>query len=296
MRMKALGLAATLLLAGCGGDAESGGDEPLQKGQTVATVNGKDITIHELNAELMGVALPPGDRRKQVEQGALQGLISRTILADIARERGIDKSPAYLMQRRRANEALLVQMLQGDIASKITPPTRDEATRFMQENPNLFANRKIYSLDQIQFQAPEDLNSLREFQPLTSMEQVEQKMIEDRVEYRRAPAKLDSVGMEPNFVRQIEQLPPGEVFIVPNSGIIFVNRITGEEVVPFTGEPAMNYAMNLIQRQRVAEATQRELKAKIEAARAGVKYQSGFGPAQPKAAGNKAPPAKAPQG
>jgi peptidyl-prolyl cis-trans isomerase C len=295
MRMKALGLAAVVLLAGCGGGEKDG--EPLQKGQTVATVNGKDITIHELNAELMGVALPAGEQRKQVEQAALQGLVSRTILADIARERGIDKSPAYMMQRRRANEALLVQMLQGEIASKISPPTREEANAFIQQNPDLFANRKVYLLDQIQFQAPGDIARLREFAPLQTMEQVERKLIEDRIEYRRGAARMDSVGMDPAMVRQIERLPEGEVFIVPNRGVIFASRITGAEVVPFAGEPAINYAMNLIQRRKVAEATQKELKAKIEAARASVKYQSGFAPPeQPKAAGANPKAAPAPAG
>lgn len=277
MRFKASLMTAALLLAGCGG-SDGGEGEPLAKGQTVATVNGKDVTVHQLNAELMGVNLPEGEQRKQVEQAALQAVIGRQILADIARERGIDKSPSYLMQQRRANEALLVQMLRSDIASRIPPPTREDAEAYMRANPDLFAQRKIYQLDQIQFATPDDMNKVRRLEPLQTMEQVEQQLIQDRIEYRRGNARLDSVGTNPDLIRQIARLPEGEIFVVPQQGAIVASRITGVQVVPFEGEQAINYAMNLVQNQRMQQATERELKAKIEEARKTINYQKGFGP------------------
>jgi EpsD family peptidyl-prolyl cis-trans isomerase len=273
-------VAAALLLAGCGGGEAEG---PLAKGQTVASVNGKDVTVHELNAELMGVNMPQGDARKQVEQAALQTVVGRTILADIARERGIDKSPTYLMQQRRANENLLVQMLRSDIASKLPPPTREEAEAYMRNNPDLFAQRKIYQLEQIQFATPADMSKIRRLEPLKTMEQVEQQLILDRIEYRRGNGRLDSIGTNPDVVRQISRLPAGEIFIVPQQGTVVANRITGVQTEPFAGDQAVAYAMNLIQNQRMQQAVERDLKAKIENARKTVKYQQGYEPrAQPK--------------
>ena len=297
MKIKASILMGALLLAGCGGDEAKteDGEAGLAKGQTVATVNGKDVTIHELNAELTGVALPAGAQRKQIEQAALQSLVGRTILADIARERGIDKSPAYLMQRRRANEALLVQMLRSDIAGRVPQPTQEEARAFMAQNPDLFAQRKIYSMDQIQFRAPDDISKLKSLEPLQTMEQVEQQLIQDRIEYRRAPGKVDTVGLDPNMVKQIAGLPEGEIFIVPQQGTVIANRITGVQVEPFEGEAAMAYAMNLVQQRKVAAAMERELKGKIEASQKTIKYQGGFGPPKGAAAPAAAPAAPAAQ-
>src|SRR5579875_1248809 len=112
---------ALLLLGGCGGKK---GAESLDKGQVVATVDGKDITTGELNAELMGVNVPQGERGKAIQQAALQQIVNRTILADLARDRGLDKTPMYLLQVRRGEDSLLVQMLQRQLASQIKPPTR----------------------------------------------------------------------------------------------------------------------------------------------------------------------------
>jgi EpsD family peptidyl-prolyl cis-trans isomerase len=288
MRVKASLITAALLLAGCGGSEGEGGGggEPLAKGQTVATVNGKDVTVHQLNAELMGVNLPEGEQRKQVEQAALQAVIGRQILADIARERGIDKSPSFLMQQRRANENLLVQMLRSDIASRLPPATREDAEAYMRANPDFFAQRKVFQLDQIQFATPADMNKVKNLEPLKTMEQVEQQLIQDRIQYRRGATRLDTIGTNPELIRQMLRLPEGEIFVVPQQGSIVASRITGVQVVPFEGEDAINYAMNLVQNQRMQQATERELKGRLEEARKTIKYQEGFGPpagAQPAA-------------
>lgn len=284
--MRRLVFAATaavgvLALSGCGG---KGDVAALDKGQVVATVDGNDITVHQLNAELSGLAVPAGDRRKQVEIGALQALVNRTILADIARERGIDKSPAYILQQQRTNEALLVQMLQRDIASKIAPPTRDEAAKFINDNPNLFAQRKIYLLDQIQFQMPQDVTQLKAFEPLKTMEEVQSRVIEDGLEYRRQDSPLDSVGANPDLINQISKLPPGEIFIIPSNGSVIANKIKSVRVEPFSGDKAEQYAMLLLQQKKVGDATEKQLADRIKKARDGVKYQKGYAPPKDAAA------------
>jgi peptidyl-prolyl cis-trans isomerase C len=277
--------ASAAALASCGGDK----GEALAKGQVVATASGKDITVHELNAELMGLALPAGEQRKQVEQQALQGLVSRTILADLARERGIDKSPSYSLQKRRAEEALLVQMLQRDIASKVPQVGRADADKFIAENPDLFAQRKIFTLDQIQFPAPKDMAALKSFEPLKTMEDVQKRLVEDGIEHRRGGSKLDTVGANPAMIRQLAKLPPNEVFIIPNQGVIVASKIVSTQVVPFAGDDAVKYASQLVQMQRVSAATEKELGEKLKKARVAVKYQKGYEP--PKAPGAPASPA-----
>ena len=129
MRSFALSTAAialTLSLAACGGKE----DTALEKGQVLATVSGIDVTANELNAELIGVPLPPpGEQRKAIEQQALQGLVDRTILAAIAREKAIDKTDIYIAQKRRADENLLVLICLSGIksawcAAELQPVTR----------------------------------------------------------------------------------------------------------------------------------------------------------------------------
>ena len=58
MTIQRMTMVAGLLAASVLGGCDRAGDTP--KGQVVATINGEDITTHELNSEL-ALARPPAD-------------------------------------------------------------------------------------------------------------------------------------------------------------------------------------------------------------------------------------------
>jgi peptidyl-prolyl cis-trans isomerase C len=273
----ALMIGTALLVAGCG-DKEGA---ELEKGQVVATVNGKDVTVHELNAELQGASIPQNitaEQRKQVEQSALQQVVNRRILADIARERGLDKTPMFLLQERKAEEAILVQMLQRQMSSAVKQPSQTETATFMAQNPDLFAERKIFTVDQIQFQVPRDPQILQKYQPLKTMDEVEAMLKQDGLQFRRAPATLDVARANPQLVEQILKMNREDIFIIPAGQIMVANKITDTRVQPLTGNEAQQLAAGLIQQRKFNDLIKRDLEPKIKKAEGEVKYQAGFAP------------------
>jgi EpsD family peptidyl-prolyl cis-trans isomerase len=282
----ALMAGSALLVSGCG-DKEGGGD--LEKGQVVATVNGKDITVHELNTELQGANLPQNitpEQRKQVEQQALQQVVNRRILADIARERGLDKTPMFLLQERRAEEGILVQMLQRQMSSAVKQPPQTEVATFMAQNPDLFAERKIFTVDQIQFQTPRDPNILRKYQPLKTMAEVEAMLKADGLQYRRAPAQLDVARANPELVTQVLKMNREDIFIIPAGQVMVANKITDTKVQPLTGNEAQQLAAGMLQQRKFNDLIKTDLEPKVKKAESEVKYQAGFAPPKkPAAAG-----------
>ena len=284
----ALMLGTALLLSACG-DKKDGG--ALEKGQVVATVGGKDVTVHELNAELQGAQLPANlnaDQKKQVEQGALQQVVNRRILADIARERGLDKTPMFLLQSKRAEEQILVQMLQRQMSSSVKQPGQTDVATLIAQNPDLFAERKIFTVDQIQFQTPRDPRILQKYQPLKTMAEVEAMLKQDGLQYRRAPATLDVARANPELVQQILKMNREDIFIIPAGQIMVANKITDTKVQPLTGPEAQQLATGLMQQRAFADLLKRDLEPKVKKAESEVKYQAGFAP--PKKAGAPAAP------
>src|SRR3546814_13235428 len=87
----------------------------------------EDVTVGELNAELAELRIPKGVERDQLERQATKAIVERKLLADEARNRKLHESPAYLLQKRRTDELLLVQMLRDQIASSLPKPSRAEA-------------------------------------------------------------------------------------------------------------------------------------------------------------------------
>lgn len=294
----ALSMASILTLAAC----DKGGKAP--EGQVVATVDGKDVTIHELNAEINQIPNRGGDApRKLVESVALARVIERKMLAQEASKLGLDKNPQFLLAKARTDEALLVQALQADIQKKVKPVPRESAQKFVTDNPQVFGDRKIFTLDQIQFLRPANIDQLP-FKDAKSMEEVEKILVDANIEYRRAPQQLDSLTVNPALTNEITRLSAAanaEPFMFADqpagapAPIIYVNTVTATKTAPFIGEKAISYATEILQRQEIQKSLGTQLKAWQDAYKAKIVYGKGYSaPALPKpAAAAKAPAAPA---
>ncbi len=287
----AAGLAMVALVAGC----NRGSDTP--KGQVVATVNGDDITIHELNSEL-SLARPPADvPRKTVEQVVLARVIERKMLADVARERQLDKNPNFILAQRRVDDGLLVQALQSDIAKKVPVPTREAAEKYIEAHPDQFAQRKLYTIDQIQFLRPANISSIG-LEPAKTMSDVAAVLTKNKIDFRRNNAGIDALQVNTALIAEISKIlarNPNEVFMFADqpqgapAPIMYVNKVTDVKVQPFTGEPAITFAQQVLQRENVQKALVDNLATFKKASDAKIKYAAGYGPPPvPKAAGTPA--------
>lgn len=295
---------AVLLVAACGDKNGGGGDAP--KGQVVARLDGTDITQLEVNAELQGMNLPPTVPRREAEKAALNNILTRRLLKGAAEERKINENPQFQLQQRRASEQLYVQALAQDIAAKVAKPASDQVDQYMEENPFLFRERRQFQVDQIQFLQPADLSKLN-LPAIKTMAEVEAALTANGIQFRRQPARIDALGANPAFVREIMgvlERNPSELFMfanrVPNAPapVMLVNQVTRVDVVPFTGDNARQFAERQLQNQRIQTALAAEVEKQRKTAKDRVTFQKGWEipfdkPAQPAAVAGKTPPGPA---
>ncbi len=261
------------------------GQAKAPTGQVVATVDGKEITRLELEAELSGVNTPDAKARKAVEQQALQMIVTRTILADEARKQQLDKTPDFALQRRRLEDNLLAQTLEAKVASTVPAPSDEEAQRFVTDHPDIFAQRKVFVVDTIRMARPTDPNMIKGLEPLKTLPDVETYLTANHIEHGRTSGNIDAVGMDPKMVDQIVKLPPNEVFMYPGpNGVLMVNQIRETHIVPFEGDPATKYALAVLKKQRIQEVVSRQLHEIITAQAKTVRYNDAYKPTAPAAA------------
>jgi EpsD family peptidyl-prolyl cis-trans isomerase len=277
---------ACIALGACGMGKDK---EPT--GQVVATVDGDEITVTELRAELAGANIPDPKMRKAAEEQALQMIINRKIIANAAVEQKLDKTPDFAVQEQRAMDSLRADALRKKVVDAVPVPTAEEANRFIAANPDIFAQRKIYTLDQIRIARPRTAQMMAEFQPLKTLEEVEAMLKAKGMNYQRGADRLDAIGSDPKLIKAIAALPPGEVFVVPNGQVVLINRVRETTVQPFTGPDSLKYAINDMKTQRTQEALMKQFGGMIRQAQATVKYNKAYQPPAPK----KAAPAKAAQ-
>lgn len=266
-------------------------------GQVVATVDGDEITLSELRAELSGAPpAPTPQAQKLMEEAALRQIIIRKIMANAAHEQGLDKTPAFAIEKQRAGQTLLTQALQRQLATSVSPASRPEAEAFIAEHPGMFADRKLIVVDQIRMQRPKTPDELKAFLPLHTLPEFEALLTQKGLQYQRTATVLDTASTDPSMMAQIDKLPAGEPFMFPQGGMILVNQIRESKPAPFTGDAAVNYAMGIIRSQRAQETVGKGLENLVRSKENTVKYNDAYKPSQPLIPPNKpaASPAAAP--
>lgn len=261
--------------------------EKKATGQVAAVVNGEEISLQELNAELEGARLPENVDKKAVMRDVLQRVIDRKLMVQTAREQGLDKSPEFVTQQRRLEENLLVSLVGKQAASSVKIPPAAEIDKFIAENPTMFGSRKQYQLDQLVFDPPADQNKLRPLVDAHSLEAVAQVLDAAGIAYQRGKSGLDSATVPAEVMRQIQALPPGEPFVVPSQGKVVASVIIGSSDVPTPPETARPAATELLRRKGLMDTTTKQVSAARTAAK--IEYQPGYEPVKAPAGAPGAP-------
>lgn len=268
-------LCTTMLLSSCG-------NEP--QGQVAAVVNGDEITLQEINAEIGNANIPTGTDPKQIQRTALNRIIERRLLAQAAREDGLDKTPDYLIRSRQIDDALLVQLLGQRAEKTFQVPDQRAIDAYMAENPSMFSARKMFVVDRIQFPIPADMARLKTLENDHSMEAVAAKLTSLGIKFERGPAKMDSAQLGQQRLEQILALPEGEPFVIPENGMVTVAVITGESPIPANSAEMGQMATQALRNTALTKSLQDRLKqARAEGE---IKYQPDFAPPSKDKAGN----------
>ncbi|WP_296722793.1 SurA N-terminal domain-containing protein [Erythrobacter sp.] len=270
MRLKYTAALSLIMLAGLSGCNREA------TGQVAAVVNGDEITLQEVNAEIAGLQLPESVDKKVIQQQAIQRILERRLLAQAAAEEGMDSSQDYLIRERQLRDNLLVQLLGERLERTTKPPEPAELDRYIAENPGLFKDRKIFSVDRIQFPAPADMNKLKSLEDDHSMAAVATRLSGMGIEFRRGEGQIDTAAIGPALLKQLLALPPGEPFVVPENGIVTIGVITGERTAPLAGEDARTLALRSLRSKQVNDAVRQRLEQ--ARSKAEISYQAGFGP------------------
>lgn len=262
------------LLAGC---------DKKPEGQVAAVVNGDEITLQEINTEIGSANIPEGTDAKEVQRAALERILERRLLAQSAKEEGLDNTPEYLIRSRQVDDALLVQLLGQRAEKSFQVPDQQAINAYIAKNPSMFAGRKMYVVDRIQFALPQNVAQLKILESAHSMEEVAAKLNGLGIRFERAPAKMDSAQLGQQRMDQILALPKGEPFVIPESGMVTVAVITGESPISASSAEMAAMATRALRQTALTDSLQSRLKQ--ARAKGEIEYQPDFAPKSQSKAG-----------
>jgi peptidyl-prolyl cis-trans isomerase C len=261
----AVGLA--LLASACNKKAE---------GQTVAVVNGEEITAAELNAELGSAKIPEGADKNQVRARLLQTMIDRRLLAQQAKTDGLDKTPEYLNRQRKMTEDVLISMLAARQIDTAQLPANSEIERFQASHPWMFAQREQWNLEQLRFALPANAAVKAKLDQAKSLDELSKALTDSGITFNRQKNRLDTAVIPQNIYGQLATLRAGEPFIIPVGGQAVASVIVSREPTPLIGEQAKPIAVAAMRREQASKLMQNRLSALRQTAK--IEYKEGYAP------------------
>jgi EpsD family peptidyl-prolyl cis-trans isomerase len=141
--------AVTVLLAGCGDKKK---DKPAT--QTAARVNDEEITVHQINYVLSQQRGLPPEQAASAGKQVLENLIDQELALQKAAEQKIDREPRVTQQIEAARREIIARAYLQKIGAGAPKPTAEEIKKYYDDNPALFKNRRIYSLQELAIEVP----------------------------------------------------------------------------------------------------------------------------------------------
>lgn len=253
-------------LAGCGKGKEHG-----DATQIVAKVNGHEISVHQLNFLL---ERQPGLKPEQADAASrqlLDRLVDQELGVQRAEELKLDRDTRVMQTLEATRRDVLARAYFEQVAGNTSKPNDSEIQAYYDAKPGLFAQRKIYNLQEIDVRADgEQLAALKARAATASSVQEMAQLIQTlklpaQVKQNTLPA--ESVPMV--LLDKLAGMRPGQAMLLPANGGTRILVLAAFQPQPVT----LEQAKPLIERALLNERRNKAMEDERKALRANAKLE-----------------------
>jgi EpsD family peptidyl-prolyl cis-trans isomerase len=116
--------------------------------QIAVKVNKGEISVHQVQAVLQRQPRLPPDAAGNAAQRVLEVLVDQELAAQAAQQQGLESDPGVIQQLQAARRETLARAYHDRVAAKAANPSSDEIDRYYESKPALFAQRRLYLLQE----------------------------------------------------------------------------------------------------------------------------------------------------
>lgn len=285
-------LPALVALGGCGA-----GDEKPGATQVAARVNQQELSIHQINAVLARSSNLAAEQAQQASTQILERLIDQELLIQQARERKLDREPRVLQAMEAARREILARAYVEQLTAAAAKPGAGEIAEFYDKHPELFSERRIYSLRELAIGAkPEMLPELQEqMSRARSFAELAQWLKSRGIPFSANVSTKPAEQIPLELLGRFHQLKDGQSAVVPTANALLIVQLAASQTLPLDERQATPFIEQYLLNQRKATLAEQEVKALRAKARIEYvgefarKSEDGQAAAQAAAAGGRSP-------
>lgn len=254
-------LLVLLGLAGCGGG------KPLAT-KVAAKVNGTDISAEQLNAALANVQGVTPETADQARREVLDKLIEQQLAVEQAQEKKLDQTPEVLRAIAAARREILARAYRDQLAAALPKATIDEAKSYYSAHPQLFAQRRVYKLQEIVMPAQGvAVDKLREMANGQSMEDIASWLKQQNIPFSGNATTRAAEQLPLDMLPKLSELKDGQsaIFTAPKS--VSLVRIVASQSAPIDEASALPQILHFLANQSANTALAANIKQLREKAK-----------------------------
>ncbi|ODU07340.1 MAG: peptidyl-prolyl cis-trans isomerase, EpsD family [Rubrivivax sp. SCN 71-131] len=273
------------LAGGCG---EKKKERPQP--QVAARVDGREITLPQINLVLEQQHSLRPEQIDAASRQVLARLVDQRLLAAQAERLELDRDPRVRERIDAATREILARTYADHLGDKAQPPTAQEIDGYHAAHPERFAQRRIYSLQELAIEAdPGQLAALRlQLQAGQSIGEFVEHLKASGIRFVANQAVRATEQLSPQTLQLLSGLRPGQAVLLPASHGALVIALGGSRDEPLTLERSRPLIEQMLLAERRRKLLDTELRALRKAAR--IEYQGRFAHDAAQAGGEPAAP------
>jgi EpsD family peptidyl-prolyl cis-trans isomerase len=233
--------------------------------QIAAKVNSGEISVHQLNYVLTrtpGAGAASAETAPKIRREVLDRLVDQELAVEKAIEKKLDRSPEVLLALENSRREILARAHVEQITAAAPKPTTEEAKKYYAENPQLFAERRIYNIQEIVLPAAAGIGAelRRMAEAGKPMDEIASWLKDKGIKFAAGSATRSAEQIPLELLPKIHPLKAGQSLILEGPQTVTVMRLAGSQSAPVSEDVALPRIQQFLGNQRAAELAKQEFK------------------------------------
>jgi EpsD family peptidyl-prolyl cis-trans isomerase len=239
--------------------------------QAVATVDGEEISVHQINQVLLRAQGVNAENLPKVKLEILESLINQQLAINLAVSKKLDRSPDVVTAIENAKREIIARAAIEQISTGVSQPSDEEAKKYFAEHPALFSERRLFSLQEIALpKTTKDITSIGDkATSVKSMEEMSAWLQEKKIQFSGTGDTRAAEQIPLEILPKLHQFKDGQIGMIEGKDAYVIMRLVASQSQPVTEAQALPRIKVFLFNQRATEAVKQEreqmkAKAKIE--------------------------------
>ncbi len=252
-------LCALLILAAASLSACSNKAKEAKPGQALASVDGEEITVLQLNEELQRAGVGAAQQDAASKQ-LLQALIDRQLLQSEATREKLDRDPKVMQAVERARSLIIAQAYMQKRLGTPARPTPAEIEAYYTGHPEFFSHRKQFNMNELVIASNDLTPELKAAADnARSLEEVAVWLDAHKVKFGRTQVTRSTADLAPELSAKLMAMSRGQLFVVKEGERSMLISIAEVKEAPVTLEIASQQIEQFLMNKKTKDAAAAEL-------------------------------------